>query len=387
MRLVPHKNLSLDDIGDLKGWIISFALSPRFEAEFRRTARERFGPRGKSDDQAEWINFIDWFTLQRRTRAGRTPLEIFLEERTDLDAATRAQLARWKDVRESLFEIRAIVDPDTVRLFDLVGEQEYLVRATKRISAPGLKAGGYVWTRLVPWEDYWLYSGITRLYGHEIKGQIPEIICKLKTKNPSAVWKLLSAADKQKAFDAQAELHRAFVAHFGADEADFPNGRALAEAMTAFFRFYTFEYRRSDTGQTAAERAQALGQNIPPPPPFKLPPELRNAPVSVLFDPRHGIFILREYATFRRIFTEPDFETIPGYRELLENYLHADSISPIPFERMVARYPAQAEKVLQTISKKRHFRLKEDFPKMMRRYKPGWYGSEPVPSISVVKSV
>jgi hypothetical protein len=88
-----------------------------------------------------------------------------------------------------------------------------------------------------------------------------------------------------------------------------------------------------------------------------------------------------KYGTFRRIFTEPDFQQIPGWRELIYDYLKGDDVPPLPFKRVVERYPEGARRVFKAALNRRRFNLKRDFPELMRRYKRNWLEKELVPTV------
>jgi len=167
------------------------------------------------------------------------------------------------------------------------------------------------------------------------------------------------------------------VEFFGDDEVVFATGREMAEKMREFYRYYIFEHVWESTGKTAAQQAREDGVE-PQLPGEEYPPELLEArDIGVLIDPEEGIFVLPKYGTFRRIFTEEDFESIPGYRQLIYDYLKEDSIPPLPFRRMVERYPEQAKRVFKAALHRRRFKLKRDFARLMRRYKRKWLEREP----------
>jgi hypothetical protein len=69
-----------------------------------------------------------------------------------------------------------------------------------------------------------------------------------------------------------------------------------------------------------------------------------------------------EYGTFRRIFAELDFQQIPGWRELIYDYLKEDSVPPLPFKRMVERHPDGARRVFKAALKRQSSTSSEIFP-------------------------
>jgi len=375
------------DPGDLKKALVNFAQSGRFDREIRHALRESGLEKDGVivADEGELINFWDHFILERVTRRGYTPLELFVREqrrRKALPEEICQQLLRWKKPIFSIFEVRERVDEDTLLLYNLINRKEYLTRATQPGSVTRIQVGSYLFTRIVPWYDYYCFSGATEGYPPEAKESVMEMLAEFKREHPTVLF--VDDEERQaKALAAQERLYNAFVAYFGDDEVVFPTGQEMAQEMGRFYHFYTFEYVHPDLGQTLAERAREKGKE----PPKELPqPEypkeiLEAEQVGVLFDPEYGMFTLLQYGNFRRLFTEEDFTQVPNYESLFYEYLEDESVPPLPFQRMVEHYPERARKVFAAILGKRKFNLERSFPKLMRRYKGHWLDRKPVPSV------
>jgi hypothetical protein len=374
------------DAGDLKGMIVRFAQSGRFNAEFKRAIRERFGGDVVVGDEEELINFFDWFALERPTRSGKTPLELFVEEerKEGMPEEICQRLLRWGDVTEGLFEIRKLIDQDTVLAYEHLRQREYVIKSNKPgFLAERVSPGYYMIARIVPWYDHYYFSGSSAMFPPEAKEQLAELIEDMREEYPELAREEMDEETLQKALDTQKEMCRAFVEFFGDDEVVFPTGREMAKGMEAFHRYYLFDHVRESTGKTLAQQAREAGVE-PKLPKQGYPPELMKAEeIGVLVDPKEGFIMLPEYGAFRCIFTEEDFQAIPGYRRLIYNYLKEDTIPPLPFQRMVERHPEQAKRVFQAALTKRRFSLKRDFPKLMRRYKRKWLERKPRPWVTI----
>ncbi len=370
--------------GALKERLMNFVTSGRFNAEFRRAVREEFGDDIIVGDEEELINFVDWFALERRTRGGRTPLEIFVERerKRGMPEDVAQQLLRWGDVIESLFEVRKKIDPDTVLAYDHLRERELIIKS----NIPGFLSekappGYYLIARIVPWYDHYYLSGSSTLFSPEIKEQLLEIAEDMRRKYPELAYASATEEERERLAAAEEEMYRAFVEFFGDDEVVFPTGREMAKKLKEFTRYHIFEHVQAN-GKTLAQEAEERGHKAQMPEEAPYPRDLLRAKnVGVLLDPVEGMFLLPEYGTFRRIFADPDFQQIPGWRELIYNYLKEDSIPPLPFKRMVERYPQGARRVFKAALNRRRFNLKRDFPKLMRRYKRNWLEKEPVPTV------
>jgi hypothetical protein len=374
------------DPGDLKGMIVRFAQSDRFKREFKRAVRGRFKGEVIVGDEEELINFMDWFALQRPTRGGKTPLELFVEKERQQGMPDEIcqQLLRWGNVTEGLFEIRKLIDRDTVLAYEHLRQREYVIKSNK----PGflgkrVSPGYYMIARIVPWYDHHYFSGSSAMFPPEAKEQLAKLIEDMRKKHPELASAEMEGEDLEMALATQERTCQAFVEFFGDDEVVFPTGREMAEGMKAFYHYYTFERVDESTGKTMAQQAREAGME-PPEPRMQYPAELLEArEVGILIDPKEGFIVLPEYGTFRRIFTEENFQVIPGYRQLIYGYLKEDSIPPLPFQSMVERHPEQAQRVFQAVLTRRKFSLKQDFPKLMRRYKGNWLRRKPKPWVTI----
>jgi hypothetical protein len=385
-RLKGRKLMAKYDPGDLKEMLVKFAQSDRFNPEFRRAVRERFGGDVIVGDEHEFINFLDWFALERPTRSGKTPLELFVEEKREggMPEEICQQLLRWENVTQGLFEMRKLIDQDTALTFEHLRQREYVVKSNKpSFLAKHVPPGSYLIARVVPWYDHYYLSGGSSMLPPEAKEEIPKLVKEIGGKHPELTFPEMEGEKLEKALVVQEEMYRAFVELFGNDEVVFSTGREMAKGMEEFYRYYTFKHVWESTGKTVAQQAGVkAGKSVLPKEEY--PPELLDAEeIGVLFDLKEGIFMLPEYGIFRRIFTEENFQAIPGYRQLIYDYLKEDAIPPLPFERMVERYPEQAQRVFQAALTKRNFKLNRDFPKLMRRYKGKWLGHKPKPWVTV----
>ena len=386
-RLKRTRQTSKYDPSNLKGMIVKFSQSDRFKAEFKRALRERFKGDVIAGDEQEFINFMDWFALERPTSSGKTLLELFVEKERQrgMPEEICRRLLRWGDVTEGLFEIRKLIDQDTVLTYEHLRQREYVVKSNKPgFLAKRVSPGYYMIARIVPWYDHYYFSGSSAMFPPEAKEQLAEMIEDMREEHPGLAHEEMDEEMLQMALDTQEEMCRAFVEFFGDDEVVFPTGREMAKGMETFYRYHTFERVQESTGKTRAQQAREAGVEPPEMPSVQYPAELLEArEVGVLIDPKEGFIVLPDYGTFCRIFTEEDFQSIPGYRQLIYGYLEADTIPPLPFQRMVERHPEQAQRVFRAVLAKRRFSLKRNFSWLMRRYKRKWLERRPKPWVTV----
>src|SRR5580692_7880219 len=90
--------------GALRGMLVDFALSDRFDREFTAVIARQF-PGGPVTDEAMFTMTVDHFALQHRLPSGTTVVQEFVADHPELPAAERDMLLAWQDVVEGLFEI------------------------------------------------------------------------------------------------------------------------------------------------------------------------------------------------------------------------------------------------------------------------------------------
>jgi len=189
-RLRRKKAAAKYDPGDLKGRVLDFARSDRFKEEFTQAIKERFGvgPGGTIvADEDELSNFFDWFALERPTRSGKTPLELFVEEerRRGMPEEVCQQLLRWKNVIEGLFEVKRLLDKDTILAHELLSGREYVVKSNiPGFVAENLVPGQLLFSRIVPWYDHYYFSGVSIGYSPEAKEGLLKLAERIREERP-----------------------------------------------------------------------------------------------------------------------------------------------------------------------------------------------------------
>jgi hypothetical protein len=157
--------------GTLKGMLVDFALSDRFDREFTAVIARQF-PGGLVTDEAMFTMTIDHFALQHRLPSGTTVVQEFVADHPELPAAERDMLLGWQDVVEGLFEITG-KDRDAVLLFNFLDELTYRARSNlgRRAFKP-LHKGMLLIGRLVPADGDWLVSGHLSSYPSSARDQV-----------------------------------------------------------------------------------------------------------------------------------------------------------------------------------------------------------------------
>jgi hypothetical protein len=365
---------------ELKGELLEYALRPRFAKSYRKGMDRYFGERDWVDD-VELANFLDWFALQQRPPGDRTIVEHFVTEHPQLTEEERGLLLGWRDVVESIFEVRQRAG-DAILVVSLVDELTYRVYSNLGPGAfRAVRPGSFVFARLVPLGEAWLLSGISTILPPASSADAYRIALDIASRWPELVFRnpeLLAEAWAQ-----QREEHRHFVKFFGTDQLVLP-GRELAERMQAFDRFRMYEVRDVQA-RTAAERAKEAYGAAPPPPDHSFPPELLTAEtVGVIMDEVEGLNYFINFGRLQEIFADPSRASHREHRQAVQKYLKDPSVSPLAFRRLAEPDPDKASQVFKRVLKQPNFSWERDGETLLRRHKARFFKQEPLPSVTVV---
>lgn len=355
--------------GDLKGRLVRFGQSERFKRIFRKELEKGFGKTIQLDSEADLINFIDWFILEKKLSDGNTIADKFIQSSPYLSQKEKEMVLRWKDVTYGVFEVKEDLFDGYV-LKNYLNDLEYLVKPNKEKSLLDLSKRDFFIARIVPIEDYHMFSGASIKIESKRPGRedLYQMISQMQNRFPYLVFKD-NPQKIEKGYEITLNHYQAFWEHFGEDEIVI-SGKDLPKVMEGYFRYYIFERKDPDKGKTSAQVFKENYGFDPPLPTMDFQEDLLKASdVGILYDPMKGLIILIKYGAFKEIFSNPNFQKIKGYKELIMHYLKDNSISPLPFRRMVARFPQNAQKVLQDVLGIPYFTIEKDFEKLMRKYK------------------
>jgi hypothetical protein len=321
-----------------------------------------------ADEEYEAFEATDDF-LHRATRvAGRTPIELFLERQPDMPGRQRQRLLRWNDENFSgVFHIRRIERPFLVAL-DVRTDTEHRLLVTREQALAKMRRGDLFTSRVVPWDDHWVLSGIQQHVGNVDERGFAEAK-EILHRSPSSRRVDPNDPKIRKAFEIQAEQHRAWLAMFGTDELAFDTGDELQAAMTRFYRHWNTELPDPATGMTRAEAFERRHNRPAPEIADHLPQEIREAhDIGVMFDPFHGMVFLSGFESFRSALTSEGRPTREQIQAVLD-YLREPSVDYSVFLRARERYPARLEELLRLALRDGAFDLARDFEPLLWKYK------------------
>lgn len=353
----------LERAGDLKGMLVDFALSGRFDRELTAVIEDAF-PSGNVTDESRLSMTIDHFALQHRLRSGGTVVEAFVAAHPELSDAEREMLLGWRDVVEGMFEITR-KDRDALVLLNLLDELTYRARSNLgRQAFRPLKKGMILVGRLVPLGGDWMISGNPAAFPVSIRGQMLALAAEQAMRSPEAVFR--NPAKLAEARRIVAEHQAAFAALFGADLIVVP-GREVP-AKVDEFHSHLARSARPDT-------------ETPEPVRMEFPDEILDAGnVAIHFAEGEGLSFYPGYDLIEEVFSNPALIARRRYREALSGFLRDPDGSPEPLRRLAARDLAKTDAVFtRFLKRKRSFSWEAEGETLLRKNKPRYFDGTPLP--------
>ncbi|MBT2402790.1 MULTISPECIES: hypothetical protein [unclassified Streptomyces] len=364
---------------ELKGQLVAFAQSARFDRWLTPLLLEAAGPERQLDEGAA-IRIVDRFTLRYRLPDGSTVVDRFVAGRRDLTAVDREMLLGWRDPVEGIFEIQR-KEGDAVVLLNLVDDLEYRTYSNVgRAAFRGVSKGGFLHTCLVPVHSAggaWLVSGAMSSYPRSSATEIARAALELATSQPELVFR--NPEKIEQGWQRMREDRAAFVEFCGGDELVLPP----AEAEDLFNAYY----RHRQEAAVAAHPGRARGRRLPglDLPFFELPRELADSDtIGVIYDQVDGLNFYADYGMLRDLFADPALAGRGQHQDLLRTYLREESIEPLPIRRLATAHPETADVVFRKLLRKPGFTWSEHGEALLRRRKPWYYENKRRPGVSVI---
>lgn len=355
--------------GDLKRELIRFAGS-RFPKLYDQVVLEKFKGGAERSvivaDEDELTNPIDQFVLETRLPDGRTIVEAFVSERTDLPDQERAMILGWQDVIEGIFQVDRRL-PDGFTLYNLVTDLVYDVKPNMEIDRLPFGVGEVIYARIIPVDkQIYMFSGAIIVFPGKRK-DVAKMVEELLMDDPTCGYKG-NPAKVEQGFALLQDHYRTFVEHFGSDEV-ITSGRKLSKLYSEFM--------------------QLISGKGGPPLKIVFPKELiETDDVGFLCDEVEGISFLQGYGEFRQVFEVPRFDNggriAVAQAEVIRGYLKADTISTASLRKMASCFPVHAQQVFRAALGRPHFDLEKDFEALMMEFKPGYVKAREYPSMALM---
>lgn len=366
--------------GDLKEELVGYVWQPRFSKQVN-TALRRATDRRSGLDERSAMAAIDQLALETRLHDGTTIVQRFAEQhRPPFDEEQKAILLGWRDVVESVFEVREHSEGGGVVLHNLLDDLLYPTWATNGPDAvESMTPGSFIVTRIVPAQagyDMWLFSGPQSLFGPDAGPVVAQSAMQTGMAGPRAMRR--NTALVAKAWEMQAEERATFLEIAGAD---------ITVGTPAEMRELLLAFRRERQRLIEAAHPAARADSVAGPSPEDLvsfPDEILEAEsLAVVYDEVEGLSYFAEFAAAAKPFTLPAEQLTRTVLARLKDFLNDEAIPPYLIRRLAAQYPDTVDHVFAALLGKPGFSWTRDGEALLARKKPGFVDREPTPSMTV----
>lgn len=323
---------------------------------------------------AESITVTDEVCYSATRLDGKTPVDILIERQPDMDPAQRARLERWN--RETFYGVFVIRRNDKKKgellAMRIGNDREYRLIATRPEALSRITPGTVFTSRVVPWDDYWLLSGLQQTLREATDADVPQIRALLLRQMGNRIFDP-SDPVLQRAWELQYEYHAVWMETFGTEELLFQQVEDVRAEMGRFGRARL--HRPWRDGLSPAENYEKEhGRPYPKEmetAAFPLP-ESWNDPeandLAVIFDREAGILYQENYRRFLSAI-EAGAGATPRQAQVVYDFLIEPTIDPVIFQRVTRRDPAGMEGAIRVALRDATFQLDRDFDRLLRKYK------------------
>lgn len=385
---------------ELKQDLVDFVLDA--EGELAESLEAYAAAKSRRDryDSFQQDLVIDSFLTEGKV-GEQTPIDLFLASKSDLSASDRQIASNWQRGFTGLFAITQIL-PDGFELMNWLTAKHYVIKfdhAQTRQEMRRFKPGEILLTRITPiTDDFWIFSGSYTAMGKLGKPKLAVAIGNFKDNYKSSLYgdapELLAEA-----WQSVEQYHQQFIDFFANDEVTLP-GYQLNKKIAEFQEILTRQRLAAagiDESKSLAEMAEAAGMGEEEikaaaestgadsqavsqlfanksttkmvMPKVELPADLKQAEqVTAMSHPRWGQMFLPTYSKFKALLTTEDWQSIAGAEKLIRSYLEDAKINAFIWRKLAQQYPAQLEKVLQTMLERPEFQLGQDLEALLLEY-------------------
>jgi len=294
-----------------------------------------------------------------------------LASRRELTRADQQLLRWWRDdAVRGIFEVLN-AGPDAVTLLNLVDDLEY------RVYDALPDAAAFVSGTLLPLtEDHeaWLLSGTETGYPESDARTVAKLAIDMATREPELVFR--NPEKVKQGWEHMRRDREEFLAFFEADELVLPTLEAEGR-LNAYYK------RRQDAALAARGRHRAVSESGETT--FVMPEGFFEFDtVGIIYDETDGFVVVPEYGMLRALFADPALSTDRDHANVLRAYLREDTIPPLPLRRAAATHPQNADVVFRRVLGNRSFSWRQHGEGLLRKRKPGYFGTDPLPGVAVL---
>lgn len=312
-------------------------------------------------DELEIASVLDSFLFDWIDDYSVSTIDYFLESAKGLTDRDQSALIGWKDSINSIFEIKSL-GKNSLRLRDLDDGDDFAVTVSKPTDELPFKRGHCIAARLLPLNEQFIFSDFQIIFPNR-KSAMEAVQVRRD------LYEAYSPEVQEKALQEQCT---AFCEFFGCNEYSIAPVD-LNSKLLEFQNFLLAERRDPESGMTPLEKFKAkFGQDFEMPEPGPIPSEFEVAcEVTILCDDFDGLVLLPDFQRFKRVFASanPDRD-VPGWRDLVEQYIKDPDIPIVAFERVAEQNPKRVQKVLRDVLGDKKFSIEHLYAELLHHKQP-----------------
>jgi hypothetical protein len=167
-----------------------------------------------------------------------------------------------------------------------------------------------------------------------------------------------------RAWELQQAQHAAFVTHFGSDEVT-PGVDQFDKSMREFWDAYSG--RPGTAPPTDSDWLDGAVETV-----------------GVIYDQQTGLGMYADYALVQEAFADPELMRRKRHKQAVKEYIHDESVDPVPLQRLADRYPHNADRVLRAATGKPAIKWRDHGEELLRKHKADWYAISHLPRLTVL---
>lgn len=321
--------------------------------------------------------FHEWFIFEKTFNENQNCLNIF--EKHLENNYEKTVVKEWNNFIFSIFKVKK-EDEKNYAILNMSNNKKYYVY--KNSTEKNLKVGDHIITRLLPTDkDQYIFSNIIYQLAEDKNTHIQNIVAQFELDYPQSAF-LDNKNKMESSYRIQAVEYEDFVEFFGNDEI-IVKGEDISQRLKEFYHYRYFQKKDKESGKTIAKIfREKYGVYPELPMTNNFPSELISLEeVGIIYDREEGLNFLPWYGVFCETFINPDSINTSVYKECVILYLKSESISTLPFKKVVKKYPDNFIKVFKYILDRKRFNLPEDYNKLMEKYKISFINRIHEPSV------
>ncbi len=326
-----------------------------------------------------------------------SPLELFLEQGTDLSREDSGQVKLWQRNLLGLFEIKSI-NNDCYQLMNWLTAKTYKVYRHSRMSdkeTSRWQPGEIILSIIAPLnDDEWFFFSDRIIKGRLSQPKLAVAIGEFRDNYPEALYADAPELLEQ-AWSSVAVYHQEFVDYLGSDRITLPGyklNQKIGElqqimsqkklAAAGIDQSKSLSELLKESGKTEAEFTEAatdLGADAQTvasvinhqdksmvTPKVDLPPEIKQAEsVTVFSDPKWGQMFLPTYEKFTDLLAQENVEAAENSHLLVRKYLQQPEANYFVWQQLKQQYPQALEKLVGDYLERPNFNLETDLDQLL----------------------